>query len=346
MYSRSSRQILMLLLAGCVAPPMGCAKPRGELFPPIDPPRVWPGSPERARIKLIGVYATSYDLKASQSGMEVMKTALRGSRPPIRFSSPHALAIGMGQVLAVADSAGASVHVIDLDARSHVVIRGWDEERFGAPVGVAWIGPRLFVTDAQRHEVIELDASGRFHGRFGQDILARPVGIAYVEKREALYVVDGASHDLKVFDPSGSLVRTIGRRGSAPGDFNFPTHLSSHGDVLVVADSGNFRVQLLDLDGAVRIDIGHKGDAAGDFALPKGVAFDSDGHLYVSDAQFENIQVFDESGQLLLAFGEEGAAPGSFWLPAGLWIDDDDRIWVADAGNRRVQVFAYLKAGS
>ena len=31
----------------------GCARPRGTLFPPLPPPRVWPPPPELPRIKLI-----------------------------------------------------------------------------------------------------------------------------------------------------------------------------------------------------------------------------------------------------------------------------------------------------
>jgi DNA-binding beta-propeller fold protein YncE len=103
---------------------------------------------------------------------------------------------------------------------------------------------------------------------------------------------------------------------------------------------------LLDLDGVCLKTIGKKGDGAGDFALPKGVAFDSEGHIYVVDAQFENIQVFDPNGQLLMAFGEEGNGLGEFSLPAGLMIDGMDRIWVADAGNHRIQVFSYMRTSS
>jgi DNA-binding beta-propeller fold protein YncE len=88
---------------------------------------------------------------------------------------------------------------------------------------------------------------------------------------------------------------------------------------------------------------GRKGDAAGDFALPRDVAFDSDGHVYVLDNQFENVQVFDRDGRLLMAFGEEGAGPGRFSLPSGITIDQRDRIWIADTYNRRVQVFEYLR---
>ena len=342
-FAKPARAIVPALLAvGAVG---ACARPQGTLFEPIRPARVWPPPPETARIRLVGLLADSGDLKAARSAGEGFKAALRGPRPPIAFDGPHALAVHRKGLLAIADGAGACVHVMDLDGRTQARIAGWSEEdRFATPLGVAWAGERLFVTDAQRHEVVELDASGRFHRRFGGDDLVRPVGITYLRERNELYVVDGGAHCLVAFDLAGRKVRTIGGPGNACGSFNFPTHISNTGDRVLVSDSGNFRVQLLDLDGRCVRAIGRKGDGAGDFALPKGVAFDSEGHLYVVDAQFENIQIFNRDGRLLLAFGREGSGLGEFSLPAGLAIDEQDRIWVAESGNRRVQVFAYMGA--
>ncbi len=324
----------------------GCARPAGVLFPPLDSPLVWPRSPERPRIEYVGILSDSDDLNAARSGAEAFAAGFRGPRPPIRFSGPHALAIRSDTVLAVADGSAGGVHIIDIETRTHRFVSGWLDDRFSVPVGVTWVGKRLFVTDAQRGEVVELDSEGAFQRRFGVDALTRPVGITYVPDRNQLYVVDGGSHRLAVFDLRGEFVRTIGRRGSDPGEFNFPSHISHGGKRLLVADSANFRVQLLDLDGRCVQTIGQKGDGAGDFSLPKGVAFDSEGHVYVVDAQFENIQVFSANGQLLMAWGDEGSGVGQFVLPAGLAIDGQDRIWVADAGNRQIQVFAYLGAAS
>jgi DNA-binding beta-propeller fold protein YncE len=293
----------------------------------------------------VGTLGGSHDLKAAVTSGEAFRRALRGSRPPIKFSGPHAVAVGSGGLLAVSDSAGAAVHILDLEHRTHRRITGWDDQRFSTPLGVIWVGHRLFVTDAKRREVIELDVEGRCHGRFGADLLKRPVGIAFSAKRNKLYVVDGGAHTIQVFDLTGRSVASVGHQGTGPGEFNYPSHISCADNRLVVADSGSFRVQLLDLDGRHIRTIGRKGDAAGDFSLPKGVALNSEGHVYVVDAQFENIQIFDDQGRLLMAFGEEGAGPGQFWLPAGLAIDEQDRIWVADSGNQRIQVFAYMRAG-
>ena len=69
--------------------------------------------------------------------------------------------------------------------------------------------------------------------------------------------------------------------------------------------------------GCIR-QFGAQGDMPGYFAHPRGLAVDSQDHLYVVDAQFEAVQVFGPDGALLLAFGEEGRNRGQFWLPAGI----------------------------
>ena len=115
----------------------GCAKPRGALFPAIDPPMVWPASPETPRIKLLGIISDSRDLSAEVSGAEVFRAALRGPRPPIFFTSPHGVAVSASERVAIADGNGAAVHIIDLRQRTHTMVSGFGDERFGAPVGVA-----------------------------------------------------------------------------------------------------------------------------------------------------------------------------------------------------------------
>jgi sugar lactone lactonase YvrE len=87
--------------------------------------------------------------------------------------------------------------------------------------------------------------------------------------------------------------------------------------------------------------IGSKGDLPGYFAQPKGLAVDTEDHLYVIDSQFEAVQMFDAEGKLLMDFGEEGRSPGQFWLPTGVFIDPNNRIWIADSYNQRIQVFDY-----
>lgn len=321
----------------------GCAARTAEVFPQPEQRIVWPAPPETPRIEWVGRLRSSEDLGAPTEGWEAVATAFRGPRPPIRFASPVAISVSRNGRVAVADVSAPAVHVLDLEERTHLRIGGFDDTPLGAPSGVTWWGDLIVATDAKLARVLVFEPGGRLAFAFGEGVLERPVGIAADESSRRLFVVDGDAHNVKTFDEDGRLLSTIGGPGSAPGQFNFPTNIALRENRLIVADSGNFRVQVLDRKGTPIAVIGREGNAAGTFALPKGVAVSPQGHVYVSDARFENVQVFDQTGNLLLAFGREGRAPGEFWLPAGLTIDRQDRIWVADTGNSRLQVFQYLK---
>jgi DNA-binding beta-propeller fold protein YncE len=102
-------------------------------------------------------------------------------------------------------------------------------------------------------------------------------------------------------------------------------------------------VQVFDARGEYLFKFGSVGDRAGLFANPKGIALDSAGHIYVTDAASSNFQIFDQQGNVLLDVGSMGPAPGQMHLPGGIAIDDQDLIYVADQLNRRIEVFQYLK---
>ena len=68
---------------------------------------------------------------------------------------------------------------------------------------------------------------------------------------------------------------------------------------------------------------------------------DSEGDVYVVDAQWGVVQVFNRKGELLYYFGTQGTHAGEFQLPTGLFIDHDDQVYVVDSFNRRIQMFRY-----
>ena len=85
--------------------------------------------------------------------------------------------------------------------------------------------------------------------------------------------------------------------------------------------------------------------AAGDnpaISPGQGVAVDSDGHVYVVDALFDNVQI--STATAAAAFGSPGAAAGELWLPNAISIDSQYRIYISDTYNQRIQVFQYLRA--
>jgi len=318
---------------------VGCGRPAGMIFAPVTPPRAWPAPPDPPRIRYVGQLSSADDLKPSESGWQQFGFALTGRPPTTALVAPSDVAHEGGR-LYVADPGLAAVVLFDFASRRVTVIAQAGASRLDRPTHVALAPGVLFVSDAGAGCIHVFDRAGLYRHTWGAGQIGRPAGVTYCPANERLYVADVARHRILSFSPQGEVLQTFGRRGSNPGELNFPTSLCWHNRLgLLVADTMNFRVQRFDTDGRFLAAFGRKGDAAGDFALPKGVACDRRGHIFVVDAHFENFQTFDDAGRLLMALGTEGQAPGQFWLPAGIHIDAADRIWVADTYNRRVQVF-------
>ena len=337
---------LLAAAAGVVALfAVGCSSPRGELFPPLDRPLVWPEAPDAARIKYVGSLSTETDLKMEISLMEGLGELIFGKKKTGILLGPYAVAVDTNDRLFVTDGPAAVVHVFDLNTREYRQFADLAEnEKLLGPVGLTIADGRIYVVDSILAKVCVFDRDGEFMFSFGQERLQRPSGIAYSRPGRKIYVTDTARHVVNVFGKDGEFAGEIGRRGFEPGTFNFPTHLWVD-DVgqLYVSDTLNYRIQVFSSDGEFLRTFGEQGDRPGNFAHPCGIAVDSHGHIYVIDRQFENIQVFDNYGHILMAFGEEGSRFGQFWLPAGMWIDRENRILIADSFNKRVQIFQLLE---
>lgn len=68
---------------------------------------------------------------------------------------------------------------------------------------------------------------------------------------DKLFVLDTYNNRIQVFDLEGNYLRTIGKRGKGPGEFNAPEgfYLDSQNQRIYVADTRNLRLQILELEG-------------------------------------------------------------------------------------------------
>ena len=112
-------------------------------------------------------------------------------------------------------------------------------------------------------------------------------------------------------------------------------------DKLYIGPDG-FEIKRFDADGNYLGSFGREGEGPGTFSRPKGIATDSDMHIYVVDNLFDNVQIFDQTGQILLAVGSRGQDHGQFWSPAGIDIENDT-VYIADTFNNRIQILHYLR---
>lgn len=328
-----------LILASCATSPT----PKKE-------EKVWPLPPELPRIRYLESIGdekiSALWGEAITSWVDKLMGETKGWGQKLR--KPYGVAVDSQGRVYVADPGMAAVWVIDereKEKKARVrTVGSSGSVTLSQPTGVAVAQDgRIYVSDVSRHQVVGFDPQGEPKVMFGQSgDFFKPAGLAIDQKGKRLYVADSGHHCIQVFDLEGKRLFVIGYRGRDPGLFNYPTNLFIRGDRLYVTDTMNFRIQILTLEGKPIYTFGEIGDGMGQFSRPKGIAVDSEGHIYVADAGFDNFQIFDEKGRLLLFVGHAGYDVGEFTLPAGMFIDEEDRVYVVDSYNRRVQVFQYL----
>lgn len=215
-----------------------------------------------------------------------------------------------------------------------------------SPIGICcFTEGNYLITDSYLNKIYKASEKDKSIEIFNiSHVLEQPTGIAYIEKKNEIWVSETKAHRIAILDKDGNLIRTIGTRGDANGEFNFPTYIwADSNDKVYVVDAMNFRIQIFNLNGEFISSFGEIGDATGTFARPKGLAVDSKGHIFVADALFNAIQVFDQKGNFLYTFGKQGSGTEAFWMPCGIFIDRNDIIYVSDTYNSRIQVFKLVE---
>jgi sugar lactone lactonase YvrE len=210
----------------------------------------------------------------------------------VRFASPVAV-VKRGRALYVADSARASVVVLDEDGKLLSEI-GSGLQR---PSGLVIVSNRLVVVDSQTHDVHLFDLAGQPMGRFGQRGSGEgefnfPTHLS-ADAEDHLYVTDSINNRVQVFDLNGHFIRQVGSLGDTPGHFGRPkgTACDRFGHLYVV-DASFENVQLFDQQGRLLMTLGQAGNEAGEFWLPNGIAISRANEIYVADSYNRRIQVF------------------------------------------------------
>ncbi|MBI3635565.1 MAG: 6-bladed beta-propeller [Candidatus Rokubacteria bacterium] len=306
---------------------------------------VWPLPPEAPRIRYVESLWHSDQFKDTKNTWLMDIVLGPDGKRTNRMVKPFAVTTDAKGRVYVTDTGLSRVWVFDREKKEVRFLGDSGQGQLVTPSGVA-VDARgiVYVSDTKLDRVFAYDEQGKVVLAIGQpEEFYSPSGLAIDQASKRLYVADAGRHKIRVYDTeSGKFLFEFGTRGTATGQFNYPTHLFLAKGVLYVTDTMNFRVQVFALDGRYLRKYGEMGANFGQLARPKGVAVDSEGHVYVVDAAFGNVQIFSGDGDLLLFVGQTGFDAGQFFLPAGMHIDAKDRVYVVDQYNRRVQVFDYL----
>jgi len=250
------------------------------------------------------------------------------------FHAPARIAVDGSSNVYTTDPGTGSILVMDPHGQ---LISSW--KGFDLPLSVAVDDAgRIYVGEQGLGQVSVFDAEHTLLFQLGQGPaeFLLPNDIAIDPTDGEVFVCDSSAHEIKIYDGSGTFLRSFGGQGNAAGKFDFPVgiYLNDEGEVFV-ADQNNNRVQVLDQDGTFLTCFG-KSEA---FGRIQGITGDAEGRLYVTDAFQGYIQVFDDQGIFLTTLSSFGTKPGQVQTPMGIAIDMNNRLFVASTNNARLEVF-------
>ena len=160
-----------------------------------------------------------------------------------------------------------------------------------------------------------------------------PWGIA-VNYKDEIAVTDCCNCRIQMFRSDGTHLRSFGRKGNQPGQFNCPEGIIFYNNNIIVSDSSNHRIQIFDDQGHYLNQFGEKGKLNHQLDRPYGLSIDSDGNIIVADYNNKSIKIFTLHGQFLRKIGEEG----SFIRPVHC-IQHDNYFTVSDDRDHCIKVF-------
>ncbi|MCI0341013.1 MAG: hypothetical protein L0216_07640 [Planctomycetales bacterium] len=212
--------------------------------------------------------------------------------------------------------------------------------------------PRCVAADAARGRVFVLGTDGRvytcdLHGALLSSFplpdtsRGNPQGIALARNGDLLVADTHYSRILRL-SADGRVRAAHGRRGTGPGEFDWPTAVAEAPDgSLWVSEYGlQDRLQKLSADGAPLLLLGGSGPAPGQFRRPSGLAVAADGEVYVADACNHRVQVLGPDGTYRRSIGGEDAGEASLSYPYDVALGPAGEVILAEYGASRVRVFS------
>ncbi|MGB2808034.1 MAG: peptidyl-alpha-hydroxyglycine alpha-amidating lyase family protein [Sedimentisphaerales bacterium] len=246
-----------------------------------------------------------------------------------------------GRVYATAGKGDKGVLVFDMDGK---VVDSWGQG-FLSKHGLRVIDDKVWVTDRERHIVMEFSLDGKLlrtlgtdgKSGLGENEFNMPSDIA-IGPNGDVYVSDGYTNSRVMrFGADGKFKRSWGTKGDSKGQFNLVHNIAidKKGNVYI-ADRENERVQIFDANGNFLDVWKHLGK-------PFGLYIDDETKVYITDGQSNNVYVVDEKGKVISKFGKTGDGPGEFKMAHSITVDNKGNIYVTEGDGMRIQVFSRKK---
>lgn len=333
--------VTLFLMTGCASTP----EEKRRFF--------WPPLPDEPKIEWLGAYRNKLDMP--RTSFEKFMDSVVGQPQVTSLTRPLSIVTDGVDRVYVSDVVLVNVMVFDFKKRDVTYLGAGKSDEpvmFRHPSGLAIDREKnLYVCDTVEKRVYVFSPEEKLTRTIDLSRETKqPIGLAIDPERNRLLVGDVRLQQIMVYGLDGKYQTVIGHSGGGniDGAFLFPGMLAVMRDGnIVVADSMNSRVQIFDPDGKFIRKFGSRGDGPGEFQIIKGIAADSENHIYVADAKANSVAIFSNKGEYLLTLGgaysaERIVAPGGFLLPQGVFVDEKDTIYVVDQMNGRFQMFQYL----
>ncbi|MBZ5660165.1 MAG: peptidyl-alpha-hydroxyglycine alpha-amidating lyase family protein [Acidobacteriia bacterium] len=210
------------------------------------------------------------------------------------------------------------------------------------------------------HQVFKLSSTGKVLMTMGKEGVAgdgpdtfdQPSGVAIAPNGD-IFVTDGHGKNDRVvkFSKDGKFIKTWGRHGSGPGEFDQPHDISIGGSQgrVYVADRSNSRVQIFDQDGNFIA-------AWKQFGRPSALYVSSSDILYVSDSQSNSTVNPGYLRGITIGSAKDGSLTAFIPDPdlaqadvnrisgaSGIVADAQGTIYAADVGPHRLRKYVKNK---
>lgn len=217
-----------------------------------------------------------------------------------QFNLPSGIAVD-GDLVFISDTRNDRVQVFGLDGnyRGQVATGPLLENVSFRPVSVA-VNSSGFIFAGGNGGVHVFNPDREHYGSLSGPFQGSCFGLAF-NTTGYLYASDTAGHRVFIVSPGGRLVATMGKKGTAPGEFLFPFGMAiDASDRVFVADAANYRVQVLDPSGIPLYSWGSRGNGTGEYEGVLGVAItDKSGEsptspeiVYTTDFENDRVQAF------------------------------------------------------
>jgi DNA-binding beta-propeller fold protein YncE len=251
--------------------------------------------------------------------------------------------------------------VVVLDRAGHY-LTSWGHGQFVNAHGAS-IGPddSLYLTDNGNHTVRKFTLDGKLLLCIGEPgkPSAPMSGLPFCRCTHTalsptgdIYVSDGYGNAcVHKYTPDGKLLKSWGRPGSGPGEFNLPHNICCDGDGWVyVADRENHRVQVFDGNGRYETQINNMHRPSGLAIMPGRcphcIVGELKPYMPVNRATPNlgpRVSILDQKGNVLARLDEgqgAGLEPGQFVSPHSIALDSHGDMYVGEvAANDWAAVF-------